>query len=85
MNIIEEMNIEEMKENLAAEHLKKKLNHNNQPGGFMGIKPTTTAQIIDEQIAKNDIIIEQAVRIDKLESQIQYINALLQLLDDNEW
>ena len=53
-----------------------------QPGGFMGIKPTTTADFINEQIASNDIIIEQRKEIEKLKSQIQYINAFLQL-DDN--
>ena len=47
-----------------------------QPGGFMGIKPTTTADFI------NDIIIEQRKEIEKLKRQLQYINAFLQL-DDN--
>ena len=51
-------------------------------GGFMSDKPTTTADFINEQIASNDIIIEQRKEIEKLKSQIQYINAFLQL-DDN--
>ena len=53
-----------------------------QPGGFMGIKSTTksTTDVINEQIAKNDIIIEQRKEIGYLQDEMTNVLEKLELL-----